>query len=112
MTGMQGWITEELARKADTARPGTCPLCQAPVLRARAGRVAALDVTADPTPIDVTAEILARINGQLTWHLVTNTLGHSRITWRDIFHIRSGPAKHPVIADHRCPPHPVQETLL
>ncbi|QDN57348.1 hypothetical protein [Streptomyces sp. S1D4-20] len=106
------WLTEQIQAAADHARPGTCTRCGAPVLRARAGRIAALDVIADPEPIDPHEELLARISGRLTWHLTTNALGAQRITWRDQFHIRAGPAKHPVIADHHCPPHPVQGRLL
>lgn len=106
------WLTEQIQAAADHAKPGTCPRCSAPVLRARAGRIAALDVIADPDPIDTNAEILARVAGRLTWHLTTSALGVQRITWRDQFHIRAGPAKHPVIADHHCPPQPVQGTLL
>jgi hypothetical protein len=106
------WLTEQIAAAADHARPGTCNLCGHPVLRARAGRIAALDVIADPDPIDPITEILARVNGRLTWHLTTSPLGVQRITWRDQFHIRAGPPKHPVLADHHCPPHPVQGVLL
>ncbi|MFD7794364.1 hypothetical protein [Streptomyces sp. NPDC059759] len=69
-------------------------------------------MTADPQPIDTLAEIHARLSGRLTWHLTTNALGTQRITWRTQFHIRAGPPRHPVIADHHCPPHHVQETLL
>lgn len=109
---LAAWLAEQIAATADHAKPGTCTHCHAPVLRARAGRIAALDVIADPTPIDSTTEILARLAGHLTWHLTTNTLGTQRITWRTSFHIRAGPPKHPVLRDHHCPPHPVQGTLL
>lgn len=106
------WLAERISATSDHVRKGTCPHCHCPVLRARAGRVAALDVIADPEPIDTTTEILARLDGRLTWHLTTSALGTQRITWRDQFHIRAGPAKHPVIADHKCPPQHIQETLL
>ncbi|MFB7440206.1 hypothetical protein ACFC01_17915 [Streptomyces mirabilis] len=106
------WLTERIEQSSDRIRKGTCPHCHCPVLRARAGRIAALDVIADPDPIDPITEILARVDGRLTWHLTTSALGVQRITWRDQFHIRAGPAKHPVIADHHCPPQPVQGTLL
>lgn len=105
-------IAAKLAATADHAKPGTCPRCGAPVLTARAGRVAALDVVADAEPIDTTGEILALLAGRLTWHLVTGALGTRRITWRSPTHIRAGPARHAVIADHACPPIPVQERLL
>ncbi|WP_394425504.1 hypothetical protein [Streptomyces sp. SGAir0957] len=106
------WLADRIDQSSDRTREGTCPRCHSPVLRARVGRVAALDVTADPTPLDPLGELLARLDGRLTWHLTTSALGAQRITWRDQFHIRAGPAKHPVIADHRCPPRPVQGVLL
>lgn len=105
-------IEGKIAAAADHAKPATCPRCGAPTLRARAGRIAALDVIADAHPIDLMAEIHALLDGRLTWHLITSALGVQRITWRTATHIRAGPAKHPVLADHRCPPQPVQETLL
>jgi hypothetical protein len=106
-------IEEKIQATADHVRRGTCPRCHAPVLRARAGRVAALDVTADPTPVDAIGEIHARLAGRLAWHLVTNSLGQQRITWRGPEDIHAGPEPNRlVIADHACPPQPVQETLL
>ncbi|MEE1818000.1 hypothetical protein PUR59_23635 [Streptomyces sp. SP18ES09] len=101
-------IAAKIAATSDHARHGTCPRCDAPVLRARAGRIAALDVIADPTPIDPTAEILARLDGRLTWRLITTALGIQRIAWRS----PTVPTTDPVIADHTCPPHFVQEALL
>ncbi|MEU0691944.1 hypothetical protein [Streptomyces uncialis] len=103
-------VAARIAATSDHANPGTCPRCHAPVLTARAGRVAALDVTADPNPVDATGEILARLAGRLTWFLVTSTLGTRRIAWRDPHFAPHH--KHPVVADHRCPPLPDQETLI
>ena len=105
-------IAAKLAATADHATETTCTRCGTPVLTARAGRIAALDVVADVEPIDTTGEILALLDGRLTWHLVIGALGHRRLTWRGATHIRAGPARHPVLADHVCPPQPVQETLL
>ncbi len=105
-------IAAKLAATADHAKPGTCPRCGAPVLTARAGRVAALDVVADPEPVTAVEEILALLDGRLTWHLVVGVLGTRRITWRSSTQIRAGPAKHPVLVDHTCPPIPAQERLL
>lgn len=106
------WLAEHLALTSDRAVPDTCSYCHCPVIRARASRVAALDVIADPEPLDTTGEILALLDGRLTWHLVTGALGTQRITWRGLTHIRAGPARHAVLADHVCPPQPVQERLL
>lgn len=108
MTHLNPGIAAKITAGADHAKPGTCPRCGAPVLTARAGRVAALDVTADPTPLDLTSEILARLDGRLTWRLITTTLGVQRIVWRNA----AFPTTDPVLADHKCPPQPIQETLL
>lgn len=108
-------VEERIALTADTVRPGTCTRCGAEVLRARAGRIAALDVVADPEPITPLQEIHTLLAGRLTWHLVTEKWGvgsGQRITWRGATNIQAGPAKHPVVADHECPPQPVQERLL
>jgi hypothetical protein len=108
------WIAAKAELGSDEARTRPCPRCGAPTLCARAGRIAALDVTADPTPITPLQEIQALLDGRLTWHLVPSALpgAPARITWREPTHIRAGPARWPVIADHQCPPQPVQETLL
>jgi hypothetical protein len=102
------------ALTGDHAQERPCPRCGQPTLCARAGRVAALDVRADPDPITPLDEIHALLTGLLTWHLVPSaTPGLApRITWRDPTHIRAGPARWPVLRDHTCPPIPVQETLL
>ena len=107
---LAAWLSEQIAASADHAKPGTCTHCGAPVLRARAGRIAALDVVADPQPITATAEILARLEGRLTWRLTTSPLGVQRILWRNPGFVAHH--AYPVIADHRCPPQPVQGTLL
>lgn len=105
-------IEEKIRLTSDLAKPATCPRCNRPILTALAGQVAALTVRADPVPITPIEEIHALLQGRLTWHLVTQALGPPRITWRGITAIRAGPARHPVIADHACPPQPRQETLL
>lgn len=98
---------------AEQARTRPCSRCAADTITARTpDRVAAVDVRADPTPLDPVAEILARLEGRLTWCLVENQHTGSRIQWRNRWHIAAGLCTHTVIADHRCPPQPVQETLL
>lgn len=106
-------IEERIQLAADHVRHSVCRRCGAPVLTARAGRVAALDVRADPTPVDTVGEILARLDGRLTWYLVTPSavLGYQRIVWRHLW-VPATPPLHPVIADHTCPRQPRQETLL
>lgn len=106
-------IEEKLRRTSDHAKATTCRRCGHPILTAIAGHVAGLTVRADPEPMTPQQELLALLDGRLTWHLITEALGTQRITWRDPTAIRAGPKpdRH-VIADHRCPPQPRQETLL
>jgi hypothetical protein len=97
---------------ATTARTVPCPRCGADTLTARTpDRVCAVEVRADPTPLDPTAEILARLTGRLTWCLTGGTHTPARIRWRDRWHIAAGTCTHTVIADHHCQPSYVQETL-
>lgn len=97
-------MADKAAADADRARNTTCPRCGAPTLTARAGRIAALDVHADPQPITPLDEIRHRLAGRLTWHLVASAIPGTppRITWRHNTHITAGPSPHPVIADHTC----------
>ncbi|MFD9368807.1 hypothetical protein ACFWA6_14035 [Streptomyces sp. NPDC060020] len=103
-------ITAKIAAAADHAVERACPRCGASVLTAWAGRTAAVHVIADSEPIDLAAEIQARLEGRLTWRLITSTLGVRRIVWRDPLTVPH--TAHPVVRDHRCPPQPVQEALL
>ena len=114
MTGLPAHIVaERAARAAEIVRTQPCPRCGATTLTARTpDRVAAVDVRADPTPLDPTGEILARLDGRLTWCLTGSEHVPARLRWRDRWHIASGHCTHTVLADHVCPPHPVQETLL
>lgn len=102
-------IAAKIAAAADHAIERTCR-CGAPILTAWAGRTAAIHVTADAQPIDLTAEIRARLDGRLTWRLLVSTLGVRRIVWRDPTTVPHH--RHLVLRDHRCPPQPVQEALL
>lgn len=106
-------IQAKVDARAETATHTPCPRCGADTITARTpDRVAAVDVRADPAPLDPVAEILARLEGRLTWCLTQGAQTGDRIRWRDRWHIAGGRCTHTVIADHRCPPHPVQETLL
>jgi hypothetical protein len=98
------YLAAKVDAASDQACPGTCPRCGAQILRARPGRVAAIDVIADAEPISPLDEIRALLEGRLTWHLVIGALGTRRITWRGTTHIQAGPPRHPVLRDHRCPP--------
>ncbi|MEU3962894.1 hypothetical protein ACMA1D_02120 [Streptomyces sp. 796.1] len=98
-----GWLDAKIAATSDHAIPTTCQRCGAPVLTARPGRVAALDVALDLDPLTPLEEVRALLEGRLTWHLVIGALGTQRITWRGTTHITAGPARHPVLRDHHCP---------
>lgn len=103
----------QIDARVETASRHPCTRCGADTVTARTpDRVAAVDVRADPTPLDPVAEILARLDGRHTWCLVEREHAAARIRWRGAAHIRGGRCTHTVIADHRCPPQPVQETLL
>lgn len=99
---------------SDRARTERCPRCRQPVIRALVGHVAALDVRADPTPLDLAAELAARLDGRSAYCLSIQPYLPPRLLHRDRWHIQSGRCEHLVIADHRCPgmpPGAVQEEL-
>lgn len=106
-------IEAKIAASTEHVRARPCPRCGADTLTARTpDRVGALDVRADPTPLSTIAEILARLDGRLTWCLDHNPHIGDRIRFRDRWHIAAGRCTHTVIADHKCPPQPIQEALL
>ncbi|MGX9921761.1 hypothetical protein ACWIG4_18125 [Streptomyces sp. NPDC002248] len=111
MSGLRPDIAAKIARAADAVTETTCPRCGAPVLTGRAGRVAALDVVADPTPLAPAAEVAALLEGRQTWCVTTSPYSGARVLWRDRWHA-SAPCPHRVVRDHRCPPQPVQGVLL
>lgn len=101
-------VAERAARAAETVRHAACPRCGADTLVARTpDRVAAVDVRADPTPVDPGAGIPA---GRMAWCLTGGGHTPQRIRWRDRWHAPH--CTHPVLIDHHCPPQPIQETLL
>ncbi|MBU8549764.1 hypothetical protein IMX12_13190 [Streptomyces sp. Babs14] len=102
-------LAERIARAAETVRHEPCPRCGADTLVARTpDRVAAVDVRADPQPIDPAAIPAGR--AQLAWCLTGSAHGPQRIRWRDRWHARV--CTHPVLIDHQCPTRPVQGVLL
>jgi hypothetical protein len=101
-------IRARIEASTDMARPGTCRRCGAPVYLARVGRVAAVDVVVDPVPIPAGDEPAIRAAGRLTWRLIVGALNTRRIASRDT-HV---PTARPILADHTCPAHFVQEALL
>lgn len=102
-------LAERIARAAETVRREACPRCGADTLVARTpDRVAAVDVRADPTPIDP-AEIPSG-RTRLAWCLTGSEHGPQRIRWRDRWHAQV--CTHPILIDHACPTRPVQGVLL
>lgn len=98
---MKTWQTEKLALRNDLAKAGTCKKCGAPVLRALAGRVAALEVVADAEPISAKAEAAVLDDSLMTWCLTSPKPFPSRILWRTRWHRKS--CEHSIVRDHRCP---------
>ncbi|WP_069883482.1 hypothetical protein [Streptomyces luteocolor] len=87
----------------DRARTQLCPRCRQPILRALVGHVAALDVRADPTPLDLAQEVAARLQGRTTYCLRVHPHLPARLIHRGPEHIRAGRCTHLVVADHHCP---------
>lgn len=99
----------------DHARLARCRSCGAQVIRALVGSFAAVDVRADPAPLDPLAEIAARLSGRLTYCLSIRPHLKPRLLGRDPWHIAGGRCTHYVVTDHRCPgrpAEPIQEVLL
>jgi hypothetical protein len=81
-----------------------CPACRAPVIKQLVGNRAALNVTADLTPLTPEQQRELREPNRLIWCLRTNSLGHQRLLWLDPWHPPDCPHGGIHVADHRCPP--------
>lgn len=86
----------------DRARTQLCPRCRQPILRALVGHVAALDVRADPQPLNTVEELKARLQGRWTYCLRVHPVLPARLLHRGPEHIRGGRCTHLVVADHHC----------
>jgi hypothetical protein len=95
----------------DCPQSECCPRCGAPVLRALVGRMAALDVRADPRSVPQALEAVLRQQGRLTWCLDQSAVLPSRLLWRDPEHAQSGKCSHVVLADHECQPQPAHSSI-
>ncbi|MFD5509153.1 hypothetical protein ACFWIB_15430 [Streptomyces sp. NPDC127051] len=92
------------------SRPGSagaddsrCPRCQAPVLRQLVGNVAALNITADLTPLTPAEQAAVREPNRLIWCLrQASPFTPRRLTWTGRDHPAGCP--HPHVTEHRCPP--------
>lgn len=78
-----------------------CPACGAPVLTQLVGRIAALTVTTDLTPLTPEEQAQARAPNRLVWCLHHPAIGPPRLRWTDT-HPPDCP--HPHVAEHRCQP--------
>ncbi|MGW1979198.1 hypothetical protein [Streptomyces sp. NPDC001889] len=87
-------------RRTPGAADSRCPACTAPILRQWVGRVAALHVTADLTPIDPAREHEHREPNRLTWCLLTGPWRPPELRWR----CWSRTCGHQIVTEHRCPP--------
>lgn len=79
-----------------------CPSCRARILTQLVGRTAALNVTADLTPLTATQQAELREPNRLIWCLVTTPLGAPRLRWTGSLHPADCPHTH--VTEHRCQP--------
>lgn len=89
------------------SRPGSagaadsrCPRCRAPILRQWVGRIAALHVVADLTPLTPAEQTAVREPNRLIWCLRGGEHSNRRLTWTDRDHPAGCP--HPHVTEHRC----------
>ena len=82
-----------------------CPACRAPVIKQLVGDRAALDVTADLTPLTPRQQAELREPNRLIWCLRTNAFGARRLLWLDPWHPPDCPRGDHVI-EHRCTAEP------
>lgn len=104
------WLAQHIATTtgappgARNAWPRRCPTCRAHTLRGLDGDWAALEATADPTPLDRQGEALARLTDRRTYALRLVGDRH-RLTYRDRWQIqgpRNWPTPYDVLAEHQC----------
>lgn len=87
-------------RGGDTSR---CPACRTPVIKQLVGERAALNVTADPTPLTPEQQAQTREPNRLIWCLRHSKFGTRRLVWLNPWHPPDCPhGDH--VTDHRCPP--------
>ncbi len=99
------WIPERIST---TARFEPCPKCHALTIRALDNPVAGIDTRLDPTPLDLVAELQARISGRWTYDLI-GIGARKEIAFRDQWRIKK--RNWPVLPRHQCPG-PVPTTAL
>lgn len=95
---------------ARNANPHRCRTCRAQVLTGLDNDWAALDATADPTPLGHQGEALAHLTG-LTTYALRRRGNRYQLTRRDRWQVptrRNWPTSYDVVAQHQChaPPLP------
>jgi len=94
-----------MSRPGSTRRTETrCPHCRAPILRQLVGRIAALTVTADLTPLSPEQQAAVREPNRLIWCLRGGDHTAHRLTWTGAGHPATCP--HPHVTEHRCTTEP------
>ncbi|WNI15556.1 hypothetical protein [Actinacidiphila sp. ITFR-21] len=83
-----------------TTGPAQCGACGAPVIRQVVGRVAALTITADTTPIPRADEHRLREPNRLTWCLTTSRWAPTELRWRCTEYTTR--CDHQIVIEHRC----------
>lgn len=78
-----------------------CRTCRAPILTQLVGRVAALNVTADLTPLSPAQQAEVRTPNRLIWCLY-RAGPHTRLRWIGSYHPQDCPHQH--VTEHQCPP--------
>ncbi|MEU4947678.1 hypothetical protein [Streptomyces lavendulae] len=82
-----------------------CPRCRAPVHREWVGRIAALHVIADLTPLTPAEQAAVREPNRLIWCLrQPSKYTPPRLAWTGSLHPQTCP--HPHVTEHRCTTEP------
>lgn len=92
------WV--DVDARSDEVKESRCKSCGAPVLKARVGRAMALDVVADPTPLDESTEVWAEAQDRMIWCVRRHPYMPTRMYWSETM---SRTCLHERVADHRCP---------
>ncbi|MFI9079160.1 hypothetical protein ACIGW8_22270 [Streptomyces sioyaensis] len=87
-------------RAAATDGTTQCPACRAPIIRQLVGNRAALNVTADLTPLTPNEQANTRTPNRLIWCLIAGPHTPARLRWITPTHPADCP--HPHVAEHTC----------
>ncbi|MCP3817809.1 hypothetical protein NLX86_06565 [Streptomyces sp. A3M-1-3] len=91
------------ASRQTSSSPQPCPACSAPTLTQLVGRTAALNITADLTPLTPEQQAEARTPNRLIWCLYqAGPHNPPRLRWTGHHHPPNCP--HPHVTEHHCRP--------